>query len=145
MKTVARVELYTCFYFLNLNRPKCNQLLDMTNKFLWMVLAAVLTSVAALMNSTIPSPGNYTIDAGPQPLARRAGYDIDTYEDFMEIEPLDDDSWEKLKCKGENLMKAMQASDAEAGKYWNPLLSSAESQWTDFSMFSPAAPLLVHD
>ncbi|KAJ4312391.1 hypothetical protein N0V94_007458 [Neodidymelliopsis sp. IMI 364377] len=105
----------------------------MKTELLWMVLAAVLTSVAALMNGTIPSPGNHATGTGPQRFVRRAGYDIDTYEDFMGIEPLDDDSWEKLKCKGENLMKAMQVSDAEAGKYWNPLLPSAESQWTDFS------------
>lgn len=61
------------------------------------------------------------------------GAEVIDYEDFMALTPLDDESWEKLKCKGENLMNAMHASDEQAGKYWNPILPSAESIWEDFS------------
>ena len=41
----------------------------------------------------------------------------------------DDEMWKDFVCKGDNLMKAMQASDADAGKLFQPGLTSAQSVW----------------
>ncbi|KAF2832313.1 hypothetical protein CC86DRAFT_401084 [Ophiobolus disseminans] len=43
--------------------------------------------------------------------------------------PADDNMWKDFVCKGDNLMKAMQASDANAGQLFSSGLLSAQSVW----------------
>jgi hypothetical protein len=55
----------------------------------------------------------------------------------------DDDAKEqeafgKALCKGNKLMKAMKATDAEAGKMFEPKTESAQSKFTDFSNVFPS-------
>jgi hypothetical protein len=100
-----------------------------------MVVFAALGPVAALVNDTLSPLGLDALIPGASQPTTGAGDDVYSYEDFVATEPLDNEAWENLMCKGENLMKAMHASNEDAGKYWNPLLPSAESTWEDFSMY----------
>jgi len=45
---------------------------------------------------------------------------------------LDDEAWYNLWCKGGKLVKAMHASDQDAGKLFQPSSDSAESKWKRF-------------
>ncbi|KAF9692231.1 hypothetical protein EKO04_009605 [Ascochyta lentis] len=104
-------------------------------KFFWIIIAVALGAVTTILNDVIPLSSLQALTAGtPSPPTNAGdGYysDDDGYDDFPTT-LLDDDSWGNLRCKGENLAKAMRSSNAEAGKLWSPLLPSAESQWDDF-------------
>lgn len=49
-------------------------------------------------------------------------------------DPASDESWNKALCKGGTLVKAMMSTDKEAAQLYEPVSSSAQSKFTDFSM-----------
>ncbi|KAJ4346296.1 hypothetical protein N0V95_005506 [Ascochyta clinopodiicola] len=104
-------------------------------KLFWILIAVIIGRVAALLDSNSPFFIPQALTASTPHPATGAGDEFqggDHENDDFPNTLLDDDSWENLKCKGDNLLRAMHASDAEAGKFWNPLLPFAESQWEDF-------------
>jgi hypothetical protein len=44
--------------------------------------------------------------------------------------PANNEMWKDFICKGDNIMKAMQASDADVGRIFKPEKTSAQSEWT---------------
>mgnify|MGYP004505490351 CR=1 FL=1 len=139
VKMLPRVSLFIYFYSSNVSTstPTSYQLLDSTMRFFWMTIAATLGPIVALINNSTQPENLQALAAGTLLPATVAGdeYSDDEDEDDFPTTPLDDESWIKLKCKGDNLMKAMHATDEEAGKVFSPILSSAESQWDDFGKY----------
>ena len=44
--------------------------------------------------------------------------------------PVSDETWKDFICKDENMIAAMQGSNADAGRLFKPERNSAQSEWT---------------
>lgn len=96
---------------------------------LWIILVAAVGFVAAFINDTLPQLGSLVVD-GLQP-ATGAGWDNEADFDFSD-ELLDDDTWENFKCKGNNLVQAMNIDNFNAAKLFSSIQPTAESPWDNF-------------
>lgn len=47
------------------------------------------------------------------------------------------DLWTRCKCKGDNLLKAMYASDKDAGQYFKPKREAAQSPFENYPGNAP--------
>lgn len=121
--------IYLSFLNIDSSTPPSTQLLHSIMSLFWMILLATYGSAVALINDSAVPP--HVQDLGVStPRPATAGWDFDDFPETL----LNDNSWENLKCKGDNLNKAMHSNDVEAGKLFNPPLLSVESQWDDFGM-----------
>jgi hypothetical protein len=96
----------------------------------WVALLATIGSAAALFNNSISPPNLQALTEGTPDAATGVG-DEHAIDEFP-VTSLDDNAWENLRCKGQNLINAMHANNDRAGLYWSEFLPSAESQWDDF-------------
>lgn len=65
-------------------------------------------------------------------LPKKAGSPLDwgTGDWTLGNEPADDELWNKHVCKGTKLLKAMQASESDAGQFFTPPEPVIESEWS---------------
>ncbi|KAJ4380220.1 hypothetical protein N0V86_004529 [Didymella sp. IMI 355093] len=96
---------------------------------LWIIFAAAIGPVGAFVNDSLPLLGALAV-GGAQP-AIGAGWDNEADDDFPNT-LLDDTQWDNLKCKGDNLVKAMQFNNFDAAKLFSPIFPTAESPWDNF-------------
>lgn len=88
--------------------------------------------ILAFVNDSSLSFAPHAFAERPHVPATGVGDEYDNQ--FFPATMLDDKSWDDLLCKGNNLVKAMHASDQDAGKLFQPPSDSARSRWTNLGM-----------
>ena len=84
--------------------------------------AADIVKVAAKAPGELPAPRPLIVMPKPVPDL----FSNDTQPTFLNLYPdVADAEWAKAMCKGENFVKAMKGSDADAGKIFKPPRDSA--------------------
>lgn len=102
-------------------------------RHLLIIIIVVIGPVGAFVNNTLHQLAGPAV--APQ-TATGGGWDnLDDEEGFL-ADLLNDEQWNYLKCKGQNLLTAMYSSNFDAAKLYNPIRPTAESPWENSNKYT---------